>query len=86
MFVVHTIAHPITSRRLAEHLAPGAVARLILLCVNLEPCVGHSNHSIYQGYYAKLRIGGEQTTVSSDETWHYSVIFAIKKNCFGIEH
>lgn len=87
MFVVPTIAHLTTSRRLAQLLVLGVVARLILPCVNQEPCVSHLNHRYIEAITLTLfQIGGEQTTVGSDETWHYSVLSATLISCFGMEY
>jgi len=42
---------------------------------------------ICQGCYANFELGGEQTTVGSDETWHYSVIsIRFHDYPFGIEY
>jgi hypothetical protein len=57
MFAVLTIALLTMSRRVAQVLVLGAVARLILLCVNQEPCVSHPNHKYIKAVTLTLKQG-----------------------------
>lgn len=80
MFVVHITVYPIMNQSPVLVVARVDVDPLPPQCASLVLCVRYhfdrcSFHIYLQGWLI-LATGGEQSTVGSDEDWHYSVSMA----------